>query len=782
MKKTNKNKGSKIKSLSDQYDNESGYSDVEEPRADVSPRKELFLLEPRTLITLAFVSAITLLITVFGGDSMQFLSSVVSPVPQHAPFDGTTYPVVQVPNYVKLTEAERKLPYSSLPKSKLISIPTYAPSRLSASIDTLKWNNPTDDAIRNEKITYSVPYLGSYNLDGLEGTGSHPAVDIKIPEGTPLVAIANGTVVKVDSNGYGGFGKHVVIQHNNVPTLDDPNKKTTLYSSYSHMSSTSVQLYQVLTRGQIIGYSGSTGTATTPHIHFQIDTDSAAWHPYWPFSTADMKAAGYTFFQSINNGLGKANAKQNTINPLAYVQKYLTTASPSQAIVSTPPTLVATTEPVVDPYEKVSFTVQVAQATSLKEGATADVIVSGFNENGTLMTSPAFSDTLSLNLQTGIGTLSTTQLTSAQFTTGITHISITNLKQGSDRISLHFKSKEFLSDQFTVSTATAVVTPPVEVRPVADQPVSSFSLITDQSDVYLPNSVGIHIKAFDSSSAVAQRAHLEQTVTLNPSGVAGTLSKTTLTDDDFTNGEATVQFVPSALGVVTIQLSYKGDNYSTQPMTIHPESEAPVVTPQPVTAATTTEPIVTPEVTTTPSTADLSAVFTDVAITDELTPILKSLKDSGIVTGYSDGTFRPSNPVSRAEAIAFILRTIDKKPSAELQKLFPDVNLDAWYSTYVKAAYELNFVKGYPDGTFKPEATVNLAELLKMLFIAVGADVDPVITVSLPSGVTGSDWFAPFVQAAMKKNILTIENNTLDAGTAMTRASVARLIYKLKNN
>ena len=236
------------------------------------------------------VSVLTLAVYFFRTDAQQLLGNIVNPLPQHAPFDGVTNPIKSVPNWAKLTESERKMPFGEIPSEKFIDLPPYIPQRLEVPFESLKWNNAAHDDIRNEKITYSVPYMGSYELDGQEHAGSHAAVDIKVPIGTPVYAIANGVVTKAQNNA-GGFGLHIVIRHSDMPSRENSSQSEVLHSSYSHLSQLLVAERQVVTKGQLIAYAGDTGFATTPHVHFQIDRDSAAWHPYWPFSTSDSKAA-----------------------------------------------------------------------------------------------------------------------------------------------------------------------------------------------------------------------------------------------------------------------------------------------------------------------------------------------------------------------------------------------------------------------------------------------------------------------------------------------------------
>ena len=107
---------------------------------------------------------------------------------------------------------------------------------------------------------------------------------------------------------------------------------------------------------------------------------------------------------------------------------------------------------------------------------------------------------------------------------------------------------------------------------------------------------------------------------------------------------------------------------------------------------------------------------------DEKTPnmdTILTLNKLGILKGYEDGMFKPYREINRAEALKIILEStklIDKE-TKDSKVEFTDVNEKDWYYKYVKKAYELEIVKGYEDGTFKPGQTINLAEMSKILDI-----------------------------------------------------------------
>lgn len=765
---------------------------------DAWPKRELFLFEPKTLIIIIVTSVLTLLVAFFGDHGVKFLSSVLSPVPAHAPFNGTTFPIKQMPNWVKLTETERKAAFNAIPPEKLIAMASYNPTRLVIPVANLKWNDPNDDVIRNEKITYPVPYLGTYKLDGIEGTGSHPAIDIKVPTGTPVYAMANGTVVKSEYSN-GGFGNHIVLQHNDFPSLEDPNTKTTYYSSYSHLSSISVNKYDVVTKGQLIGFVGDSGTATTPHLHFQIDNDKSLWHPYWPFTTADMKAAGVSFFEAINIGLKKENTIAYTINPMQYVQKYM--GAEGALVVSAQPELTQALN-VPDPYENMTFVVQVAGAGKFKESDNVQFVIQAFDEKGNLLSNPNFKDEIKISVLNGNGKLNLEQLSSADFSSGISNaVLLSAEKTGTEKLLIRFREKEFSSPEFLI-------------EPRLKNP-SSFSLDISKTELELNETVSVSVKIFDDFGQQMNEFVLGEAPTIGLTNAVGFLGTNAFSEANFVNGIAVTTFTAQSEGQTEIFVSYRGQLFKSSVLVIKapplPSSpplpvenvegttteSAPAepVQPEPAQPTETVQPAEAPAIPTAPAAGVTEAPvqpepasplppavilpFTDILADSKYFAALTELKTKGLVAGYADGTFQPDKEVSRAEAVTFILRVINAIIKENLSTDFPDVLKQSWYSKFIATAYTEGFVKGYPDGFFRPEDKVNLAEFLTMLFVAEKADIDPQIEISLPTGVKTDDWFAFYVQEAIKKNIIDVSGGALDASKPMTRGEISDILYRL---
>jgi murein DD-endopeptidase MepM/ murein hydrolase activator NlpD len=242
--------------------------------------------------------------------NVHFFQANIIDVPR---FDGSVLPIQKVPNWEN-TGGKNIREYQDYAEKEFIPLPLYDAKKLNQLC------HKKGNTYRNSCVTYSVVYMGNYKMDHKENAGSHLAVDIRAPSGTPVYAVANGVVEKTVQK-YTGFGKYIVIKHPNVPLVGGG--RDTLFSSYAHLSKIVVLNGDIIHKGDIIGYTGNTGSSASPHLHFQVDTSSAPYHPWWPFSSAQSSAAGLSFFDGVNAGLGMAEALKNTVNPLVWTQEFL---------------------------------------------------------------------------------------------------------------------------------------------------------------------------------------------------------------------------------------------------------------------------------------------------------------------------------------------------------------------------------------------------------------------------------------------------------------------------
>ncbi|HEU0303731.1 MAG TPA: peptidoglycan DD-metalloendopeptidase family protein [Gaiellaceae bacterium] len=94
----------------------------------------------------------------------------------------------------------------------------------------------------------------------------HEGIDIGVPSGTPIRAAASGTVIH--AGWLGGYGNLVVLDHGGG-----------LSTAYAHQSSIASGYGQFVTQGQVIGYVGSTGHSTGPHLHFEVRVNGVPQDP-----------------------------------------------------------------------------------------------------------------------------------------------------------------------------------------------------------------------------------------------------------------------------------------------------------------------------------------------------------------------------------------------------------------------------------------------------------------------------------------------------------------------
>ncbi len=138
------------------------------------------------------------------------------------------------------------------------------------------------NAIKEEEIiSYIFPLKDNFRVSSKFGYRTHPVkkvkkfhygIDLACPKGTKIYAITDGKVSR--SNFANGYGNYIIINHGNGIT-----------TAYGHLNARDVENGDYVKKGDIIGYVGSTGRSTGPHLHFEVIKDSKKVNPADIFPT-----------------------------------------------------------------------------------------------------------------------------------------------------------------------------------------------------------------------------------------------------------------------------------------------------------------------------------------------------------------------------------------------------------------------------------------------------------------------------------------------------------------
>jgi len=143
---------------------------------------------------------------------------------------------------------------ASAPAAAGVSTPVFAPAKVS-----IPSRNPLDGAALTSGYGMRThPVLG--------GRRAHKGVDLAQPTGTPVYATADGVISRADW--FSSYGLFISVEHGgNIQTR------------YGHLSRLNVAAGQQVKKGDLIGYVGSTGRSTGPHLHYEVRIAGVAVNP-----------------------------------------------------------------------------------------------------------------------------------------------------------------------------------------------------------------------------------------------------------------------------------------------------------------------------------------------------------------------------------------------------------------------------------------------------------------------------------------------------------------------
>lgn len=170
-----------------------------------------------------------------------------------------------------------------------------------------------------------------------------------------------------------------------------------------------------------------------------------------------------------------------------------------------------------------------------------------------------------------------------------------------------------------------------------------------------------------------------------------------------------------------------------------------------------------------------AASFKDVSKSNTFYNEIHYLVDKKIIAGYEDGTFKPAQAVTRAQAATMIGRALGLD-GTKMKTQFPDVASDSVASGYIQEAAKKGIIKGYEDGTFKPHAIVTRGQLAIFLTRAFKLTESSSVTFK---DVSSSSAAYPYIGYLVAANItLGYDDGTFRPNSAVTRGQFAAFMTR----
>ena len=183
-----------------------------------------------------------------------------------------------------------------------------------------------------------------------------------------------------------------------------------------------------------------------------------------------------------------------------------------------------------------------------------------------------------------------------------------------------------------------------------------------------------------------------------------------------------------------------------------------------------------------------ASIFPDVPDGHLFQESIEALVRAGVIDGNPDGTFQPDVTVNRAAMLKMLYRARGRVPDPLSKKCASDVIAGSWYEPFVCDAWFRGDVNGYSDGTFRPADPVNRVESLKMITTVFDLPLDQVTNDNREVvnfvDVSLSAWYTQYLLTAYNKGVLPIpgqHGGHFYPDKDLTRAEAAAMIFNTLN-
>jgi hypothetical protein len=158
---------------------------------------------------------------------------------------------------------------------------------------------------------------------------------------------------------------------------------------------------------------------------------------------------------------------------------------------------------------------------------------------------------------------------------------------------------------------------------------------------------------------------------------------------------------------------------------------------------------------------------------------VNQISSLGVLTGYPDGTFRPDAPITRAEFAAIIvkLRSPGTRQPVAVSS-FSDVTGESWASGYIAAADQLGLITGYPDGTFRPTVPIDRVDAVVIVSRFAGLPATYALTDHYDD-ISTEHWANNLIAAAQAAGFLAfIEGKEFEPARLFTRGETCWVLAR----
>jgi hypothetical protein len=170
----------------------------------------------------------------------------------------------------------------------------------------------------------------------------------------------------------------------------------------------------------------------------------------------------------------------------------------------------------------------------------------------------------------------------------------------------------------------------------------------------------------------------------------------------------------------------------------------------------------------------IPALFPDVTTSNEFYSAIYYVKQTGIVNGYSDGSFKPDKTITRGEFTKIVIGSIYEETiiqSCDAKNVFTDLELNNSFTKYICIARLNNIISGFSDATFRPDSEIEFQAAAKILANSFSMEPDL-------SQVSDTDKLKPYIIRMGEKKAIPLTIKTREQ--KLTRGELAEMIFRIK--